>query len=313
MLRHLRDAAAIPVLLLLCSFNFALAVVSWLRNWVVPSLCRVGSQMPQWKPLGRDGVISVIIPCLNEEKSIAETIRSCVTSAKVSALIEILVVVSVETTDSTAAEAEAEANRLNARLRVLHSGSGRGAPLRYGVENAVGDVFVFLHADVILPPFWDQSLRGAFASQKLVAGSFRFGVANPERESCTALQHVALAVTYVLYGWRVRLLGCMEGDHAPFALKGFYLAMGGHPDWPLLEDVEFQRRAWQLSAKRGGEIKVLPFQTFCDPRRWLNKGVLRTTFTNTLVYTAHWMFGVSPNRLYHWYYGRRFVSTPPRP
>lgn len=140
--------------------------------------------------------ISVVIPCLNEQGRIGQTVRDCVGQATDASILEIVVVVSDETQDCTFQEAEAEGSTSAARIVVLRAGPGRGAPLREGARRSSCEVLVFLHADVRLPRGWDELLRRGIASD-VVAGSFRFGVAEPDMASNE--DKLLLWVTYIVW------------------------------------------------------------------------------------------------------------------
>lgn len=293
-------------------YDSILVLGSWIRNRVVPHLSgyaatwsmdclRPDSPSSQW-------VVSVVIPCLNEEETISATIESCVQRADKPSLLEIIVVVCAGTTDNTSAAAKAAAARVQKRVLLFESGHGRGAPLRLGGDKARGDIIVFLHADVILPHDWDKGLRRTAADPLVLAGAFRFGVAPSSPGTIGFFETVAMWVMEKSTDWRFRLFGVMEGDHAPWAFRQAYHAMGGFPSWPLLEDLEFQRRAWRLAATSGGRIRIVPQQTLASPRAWIHMGVARRELMFSYVYTMFYVFGASPYMLYEMYYRRKFVG-----
>lgn len=80
--------------------------------------------------------VTVVIPTKNEEKSIEKIIRKCKDYSD-----EILVV-DGHSTDSTRDIAQ----RLGVRV-VLDHGKGKGDGLRVGIEEAAGDILVFIDAD----------------------------------------------------------------------------------------------------------------------------------------------------------------------
>jgi len=312
MLTFIEELAGVWLTWALCVFNLGMATCSWIRNRVLPALMPTQpafTPYPQLKPGAR---IAVVVPALNEEDGIGRTLRACYERAEDKSRIVFYVSLGLGTNDGTAAVARATARKLGFELHVLEADlPGRGPPhmiagIRASAENP-GSVVMFLHADVMMPKSWDSHICKAFQEDKrTVGGCFRFGCELPpanELSEYSKLEILALQVTDWMYGFRVRLLNCNEGDHAPFIRSEAYLKMGGHPAWPLLEDLEFQRRAWQMTAT-GARFTVVPAETQCDPRRWLKKGVLKVTWLNTLVYTMHWVFGWSGHKLFRVYYGK---------
>jgi glycosyltransferase involved in cell wall biosynthesis len=85
-------------------------------------------------------IISVIIPCYNEEESIEKVVKS------IPSEIEEIIVVDNNSTDSSAQIA----NRAGARV-IFESIQGYGAALKAGFKNASGDIIVTLDADCQYP------------------------------------------------------------------------------------------------------------------------------------------------------------------
>ncbi len=95
---------------------------------------------------------SVIIPCRNGERIVAEAVASALTQTEPP--LEVLVVDDAST-DGTAQAARA------AGARVLRTEARRnaGGARNIGIEAATGDVLAFLDADVAAPPDWLARVR----------------------------------------------------------------------------------------------------------------------------------------------------------
>ena len=95
---------------------------------------------------------SVIIPCRNGERIVAEAVRSALTQTEPP--LEVLVVDDAST-DGTGQAARA------AGARVLRTEARRnaGGARNIGIEAASGDVLAFLDADVAAPPDWLARVR----------------------------------------------------------------------------------------------------------------------------------------------------------
>jgi hypothetical protein len=70
--------------------------------------------------------------------------------------------------------------------------------------------------------------------------------------------------------WRSRLTGICTGDQAIFVERALFETLGGFPDQPLMEDIEFSRRARHIAwpAALSGAIT--------SGRRWERRGVWST-------------------------------------
>lgn len=111
--------------------------------------------------------ISVIIPALNEEATVAHVVKA----AWADSPHEILVI-DADSTDRTAAEAqEAGASVLNWRdiLPAIPTQPGKGESLWRGVAAATGDVVVFMDADLTAPqPGMVTALAAPFTEPGIV-------------------------------------------------------------------------------------------------------------------------------------------------
>ncbi|MDL2718478.1 MAG: hypothetical protein PT977_12045 [Acidobacteriota bacterium] len=154
--------------------------------------------------------------------------------------------------------------RAGARLHL--SPAPRGARLREAALSSPSEeIFVFLHADTVLPGGWDSAVRTAIA-EGAAGGAFRLGFSGGGwRMSWVA-------------GWaniRNHFTRMPYGDQAPFVRRDIYERLGGHRPWPFLEDWDFARR---LRAE--GHVALLPERVETSPRRYLDRGVLRTVLKN---------------------------------
>jgi glycosyltransferase involved in cell wall biosynthesis len=97
---------------------------------------------------------SVIIPCRNARRIVADAVRSAL--AQTEPPLEVIVV------DDASTDGSAEAAR-EAGARVIRSPRRRfaGGARNLGIEAASGDLLAFLDADVIAPPDWLARVRAA--------------------------------------------------------------------------------------------------------------------------------------------------------
>ena len=102
---------------------------------------------------------------------------------------------------------------------------------------------------------------------------------------------------------RSRVSGIATGDQAIFVRRRVFESLGGYPDIPLMEDVEFSHRL-----KRQGRLAYLDLRVTTSARKWQREGVARTVllmWALRLFYFA----GVHPARLHRWYYGTATKAT----
>jgi rSAM/selenodomain-associated transferase 2 len=218
--------------------------------------------------------LSVIIPTLNEEGVLGETLRLL----RAHQPHEILVI-DGGSTDATPQIAQA------ADL-LLHSPRGRSAQMNHGAKHASGDAFLFLHADCSLEPGALIAAERCLRQRGIVAGCFHMTVQAPG----PLFRLIDAAATA-----RVRLTGLIYGDQGLFITRQHFEQVGGFPELRLMEDVFIS-----LKLRKLGRLAVAPRRIFVSPRRWQKHGVVRQTLRNwTLTMLA--AAGVHPDRLVVYY------------
>ena len=218
--------------------------------------------------------VSVIIPALDEEATIANAIDS----ARAAGVSEIIVA-DGGSSDRTVAMARERG------VWVLEGERMRAKQLNRGAEAATGDALIFLHADTILPNGAPEAVRVTLECG-YVFGGFRLEFLEP------GLGFVAWAINT-----RTWLTRAPWGDQAQFTRRDTFLRAGGYREIPIMEDYDLASRM-----KREGRTTVIPFTVITSGRRFLQKGPLRTTALNWTIITAYHL-GVSPERLAKWYRG----------
>lgn len=218
----------------------------------VPELAEAG--MTGWKvsipvPARKRAYrISVIIPTLDEEARIARLLEGL---GAVPALSEVIVV------DGGSGDRTVEAARVIPGVRVISASRGRGAQMNAGARIASGDVLLFLHADVELPFDAARWIHDAMADCAVAAGAFRtWTIAEGGRSWAAPFLHLA--------DLRSRYTRLPYGDQALFVRAEAFRRLGGFPELPLMEDLEFSRRL-----RRVGRIRTVPATVRVSGRRFL--------------------------------------------
>jgi len=198
--------------------------------------------------------LAVIVPVLNEAPGIAATLAALQPLRARGARVVVVDGGSSDATPDLARAAQAE---------VVGSGRGRARQMNAGAAHASpwADALLFLHADTRLPPDADRLIAAALARD---ARWGRFDVRIDGRSRW-------LVPIAMLMNLRSRLTGICTGDQAIFATRAFFEALGGFPEQPLMEDIEFSRRA-----RRGAPPAALRPAVVTSGRRWDNAGAWRT-------------------------------------
>ncbi len=215
---------------------------------------------------------------LNERAGLPETVRqaqACLPGA------EIVVA------DGGSSDGTREWVREHGALIFVDAERGRGPQMNAGAEAASGDALLFLHADCLLPPGAGLAVQGALADPATVGGAFQ--VRFPDGSSL-ALQRLARLINF-----RSRLVSEATGDQAIFVRRTAFAAVGGFPNWPLFEDMDFVSRL-----KRHGRFRITSAFVTISPRRWNAHGVWRASLLMCLLY-AGYKAGIAPKTLKRWF------------
>ena len=214
--------------------------------------------------------ISVIIPILNEAKILEKTLSQLRPELGPHELI----VVDGGSTDASVRIAEEYG-------KVVRSERGRAKQLNTGAAVATGDILIFLHADIWLESGALAAVQTAISSG-YVGGGFRQKIDG---------EKVLYRLIEIAGNIRGRYLKVFYGDSGIFLSRTNFEKIGGFPEVPILEEMEFSR-----GLRRLGKTTLLTLHIHISPRRWEARGILRTTLNNWLI-TLLYFLGVSPEKL----------------
>lgn len=148
---------------------------------------------------------------------------------------------------------------------VVVSARGRGRQMNAGARHplaAEADVLLFLHADTQLPPEADRLVLRHLSNSNCAWGRFDVSI-----EGSTA----GLRMVSALINLRSRWTSIATGDQAIFVRRSAFVALEGFAPIPLMEDIDFCRRARLLSSPLALREKVIT-----SGRRWERHGLWRT-------------------------------------
>jgi len=213
---------------------------------------------------------------LNEAGAIARTLEAIRTGAPDAEII----VVDGGSIDGSVETAWARCDMLIGAAR------GRALQMNAGAARASGDALVFVHADTTVPKTFARDIEGALADPEAVGG--RFDVRLDDN-------HPLCVLIGALISLRSRISRTGTGDQAIFVRKKIFDSLGGFPDMPICEDLDFARRL-----KRAGRVACLRSIVITSARRWRQGGIMRTAMRMWIIRSLY-LAGVSPTRLARMY------------
>ena len=219
--------------------------------------------------------LSVIVPTLNEEISLGQTLGTLKQLDKVSEII----VVDGGSEDLTLEIAEGFA------VKIITAKRGRGSQLNAGAQIATGDVFWFLHADTLPPVDASEQMFAALRDARMAGGNF---------EICFDGDRFAAKLLTWLYP-KLRRLDLCYGDSGFFVRREVYEKCGGFRDLALFEDVEFYQRV-----KKHGRFVHLTSVVISSSRRFERRSFALTFARWSFFQGLYWM-GFPPEILARYY------------
>jgi rSAM/selenodomain-associated transferase 2 len=205
-------------------------------------------------------MISVIIPTLNEEKALPETLRHLLGQP---GGFEVIVV------DGGSVDRTSEIVRGEPRVRLLKAPKGRASQMNTGAQHATGDWLLFLHADTLLPEGALARLNTLETDATVQAGGFlhRFSGTDWRLRMLSYFNNVRCRWSKIIYG-----------DQAMFVRRTLFERLDGFPNESRLEDVLFSRKLVRLVTP----VLLAP-PVVTDSRKFVQMGIWRSVFRATLI------------------------------
>lgn len=210
--------------------------------------------------------VSVIIPTLNEERALGETLE---------AVRRVLGVAEVLVSDGGSSDATLTIARQR-NCRIVYGECGRGAR---------GDILWFVHADTRpLPSAGDEMLR-VLVDPQVVGGYFRVQFDGT---------HGSARFFAWTYGWAQRF-GLCYGDSAFFVRREAYAESGGFRPLPLFKDLDLRGRLVRV-----GRFVRVPATVTTSARRFEGRSATLMLARWLTLQVLYWL-GVPPARLARFY------------
>lgn len=214
--------------------------------------------------------VSIIVPVFNEAQQVDDLIYRL---TLLNDYVKEIIVVDGGSDDGCA-------EKLASKFTVIKSKKGRANQMNAGVKQAQGTWLVFLHADT----HFNSSHLRAMVDQ---ASLHQWGRFNVRLDA----QGLSFRVIEWFINQRSRLTGVATGDQCIFVRRDFFQALNGFAQIPLMEDVDFSKRA-----KKRASPKCLTAKVVTSARRWQQHGVIKTVFLMWQLRLYFW-WGVSPDVL----------------
>jgi glycosyltransferase involved in cell wall biosynthesis len=200
-------------------------------------------------------MISAIVPTLNAEAVLPDSLSALVPAA-ISGLVSEVVVVDGGSADGTLVIADAMG------AKIVTGAIGRGAQLVAGARIAKSPWLLFLKPDTVLEPGWadevNNFIRRAERIRCPVAAAFRFALEDPSPAARRA---------EFLMRLRSRLFRLPSSDQGLLIARDFYEELGGFRPLPAFEHMDLMQR---IGGKR---IALLRTGALTNAERFAESGL----------------------------------------
>lgn len=230
------------------------------------------------------GMISIIIPVLNEENSIIPLLEYIENKISSSKAIEIIVVDGGSKDATVTLINDYAHNHQEIEITVAHSAKGRGTQLHNGSKQASGEILYFLHVDSYPPTGFDDAIYEA--------------VLNGHPAGCFRMKFDSTHPWLKIIGWFTRFSwkASRGGDQSQFITTELYNKLGGYrTDIPIYEDYDLIHKLYENKT-----YHVIPEWLTTSDRRYREVGVFKLQWFYIKIYWKKYR-GASIEEIYQYY------------
>jgi len=209
--------------------------------------------------------ISIIIPVLNEENSIAKLLDYLLEIINSKFTKEILLV------DGGSQDKTLEILKNYPSVKIIHAEKGRSIQMNSGAKNTSSEILYFLHCDTFPPKNFDAEIVHQVQNGNL-SGCFKMKFDN---------NHIVLRVSQ----WFTKFnhISCRGGDQSLFVEKKLFEKLNGFNDnFIIYEDNEFISRLYTSS-----RFVVIQKSITTSARKYIKNGVLKLQFHFLIIHLMH--------------------------
>ncbi len=222
--------------------------------------------------------ISIIIPVLNEEKSISKLL-DYILEIKNPEFTQEIIVVDGGSQDNTLKIFENYSN-----IKIIKSKKGRAIQLNIGAKNATSKILYFLHCDTFPPKNFDSEIVNQVKKGKL-SGCFKMKFDN---------NHIVLKVSEWFTQFNSK--SCRGGDQSLFVERNLFEKLIGFDEkLTIYEDNEFIHRLYENS-----KFVVIQKAVTTSARKYLKNGIWSLQFHFMIIHIKYWL-GSSQENLVDYY------------
>lgn len=196
-------------------------------------------------------MISIIIPIYNEEKNIRKLQDNLY---KLKGNFEVIF--------CDGGSSDKSIDLIDDCFTVVNSPKGRANQMNYGSKSAKGDVLFFLHCDSLIED--DVIIK----IQEEINKGCKVGCLRLKFDN----EIIWMKICGFMSNLRVKLRKIAFGDQGIFITKELFDNMGGMPDLPIMEDLEFSL----MLKRKKYYFKQIDSYIITSSRRFLDKGIFKT-------------------------------------
>ena len=226
--------------------------------------------------------ISIIIPILNESKTIVSLLQYLIKNSSSTNISEIIVVDGGSKDESF--KMVSDFNLLNDKVILMSSERGRATQMNLGKQKATGTILYFLHADSFPPNGFDQLIINEVKKGNL-AGCFKMEFNNHH-------WWLRLASWLTKFQWRA----CRGGDQSQYITKELFKEIGGfNENYMIYEDNILINELYKRN-----QFKVIQKSIVTSARLYERRGIWALQYHFLTIYLKRWM-GASAEDIYNYY------------
>ncbi len=222
--------------------------------------------------------ISIIIPVLNEEKSLPKLLDYLLEIQNPKIVKELLIV------DGGSSDSTLEILKSYPSIIVLQSEKGRAKQMNFGAKKATSTIHYFLHCDTFPPKNFDAEIIKQVQNRNL-SGCFKMKFDN---------NHIVLLISQ----WFTKFnhISCRGGDHSLFVERNLFEKLNGfNENLTIYEDNEFIKRLYKNS-----KFVVIQKSITTSARKYIKNGVWKLQFHFMMIHIKYTL-GATQNELLNYY------------